>query len=172
MTVNYLHSEQPTIEVSDDRLKAFAGNVNGAGMSLVDYVKREVLPLALTLGFVDVLIQNPATDSGMFTTAADEQSASEALLPRVFTITPLQRVNWGLRYTHDYQWVRFKDYAPDNPNPFVDDPRPQVETYVTVSGFAETDPPIVDESGAEVGFWVRSFRDLSEEAAKKKGGGS
>lgn len=167
MTVNYLHSEQPTYQVDDPGLKDFLGNCNGAGMSFASYVRREVLPLALTLGWVDVLIQNPATPDGMFETAADEAGAAEPLTPRAFTVTPLQRTNWAAKQTHDYLWVRFVDHENDGDNPFVNDARPTDEAYITVSGFAKNDGrPILTEDGSEAGFWVRSWRDPNDTSKK------
>lgn len=161
MTVNYLHSEQPTISVEDDRLSAFLGDCNGAGLSFLDYVRKEALPLALTLGWVDVLVQNPATPEGMFETAADQAQSAEPLSPRVFTVTPLQRTNWAADQNHKYSWLRFRDYDNDNRNPFLTILPVPNETYVTISGFLKDDSsaPLVDDSGNEVGFWVRSYRD-------------
>lgn len=168
MTVNYLHSEQPTFDVKDETLKAFIDNCNGGGMSLVQYIRREVLPLALALGWVDVLVQNPATAEGMFTTAADEQAAPEPLSPRVFTITPLDRTNWSARQDHSYQWVRFRDRDNENDNPFIVNPVPTAQTYVTVSGFVRNGgAPLLTEGGAEFGFWVRSWIDPEDKKQKE-----
>lgn len=165
MTVNYLHSEQPTFDVKDEALQAFVDNCNGGGMSLVQYIRREVLPLALALGWVDVLVQNPATDEGMFTTAADEQATPEPLSPRVFTITPLDRTNWSARQDHSYLWVRFRDRDNENDNPFVIQPVPTVQTYVTISGFSRAVP--VDAGNPETGFWVRSWKDPEDKKQKE-----
>jgi hypothetical protein len=171
MTANYLHSEQPTYEVADERLAAFIANCNGSGLSLAEYVRREALPLALTLGWVDTLLQNPATDDNAFMTRADEQSADDTLLPRVFTVTPLQRINWSARADDAYNWLRFVDKQSENPLPFVDDPTPKTESYITISAFATlggTDAEgLLSDNGKPVGFWVRSFKD--PENKKQKG---
>lgn len=168
MTVNYLHSEQPTFAVDDPRLKAFVENCNGAGMSLPQYIRREALPLALALGWVDVLVQNPATDEGMFETAADEQAAPDTLSPRVFTITPLDRINWSAQQDHSYNWVRFKDRESEIDNPFVINPVPTSQSFVTVSGFSRNGgKPLLTETGDEAGFWVRSWKDPEDKKQKE-----
>jgi hypothetical protein len=161
MTVNYLHSEQPTFDIADESLKAFLKNCNGNGKSFANYVRSEALPLALALGWIDVLIQNPelnATDEIL--TAADQQQNPD-LAPRVFTITPLQRTNWSVQANHQYNWIRFRDTENDNANPFVNDSTPQKESYLTISGAtAINNQPIADDAGNQLAFWFRSSREV------------
>jgi hypothetical protein len=156
MIVNYIFSEEPTIRADDPALDSFIGDATGAGQSLANFVKSESLPLALLFGFIDTLVQNPATDAGAFLTAADEQAAD--LTPRALTITPLNRTNWSVRQNHDYIWFRFKDQDADDPDPFAHDPRGGI-SYVTISSAVDAPDgsPVLDERGNKLGFWMRSW---------------
>jgi hypothetical protein len=168
MTVNYLHAEQPTYEVADQSLRAFLDNCNGAGLSFVEYVRRQALPLSLVLGWVDVLVQNPESPDGLFVTAADQQQSTESFAPRVHTITPLDRTNWSAKQTHEYSWVRFRDLQNEIVLPFINDPKPEGESYITVSGFVRSgEESLTDDTGREVGFWVRSYRNVDNPKQKE-----
>jgi hypothetical protein len=172
MTVNYLHSEQPTYSVEDESLKAFLANCTGSGTSFVDYVRKEALPLALALGWVDVLIQNPEIPAGSEPLTAADQQNNAALLPRTFTITPLQRINWSVRPSHEYNWIRFRDVDNENTNPFINDSAAKTESFLTIAGAMNIgETPVTDDAGNNLAFWFRSWREstasnLAEDAAQ------
>lgn len=159
MVVNYLFSEQPEFAVEDPGLQEFLNNCDGQGTPYALYIKRHVLPLAMLFGFVDVLVQNPATPEGMFVTGEDD---ARAMNPQTFTITPVQRINWSCRETHDYNWIRIKDQQGETADPFQSDVESSFR-YLTISGHVSIDDtPVVDEQGRSVGFWISSLVEKQE----------
>jgi hypothetical protein len=186
MAINYIYSEAPQIEVNDQQLQSFVDDCDGAGTSLAQYVRQTALPLSLVLGFIDVMVQNPQTPAGMFVTAADVVESADGITPRVLTITPLQRINWSTQPTHEYNWLAFVDQDDEIKDPFArgipidatfsaksDISTPSTagfqigdveffgSSFIRVSRYLVLDDgqEIKDESGNEVGFWIRSWQE-------------
>jgi hypothetical protein len=186
MAINYIYSEAPQIEVNDQQLQSFVDDCDGAGTSLAQYVRQTALPLSLVLGFLDVMVQNPQTPAGMFVTAADVVESADGITPRVLTITPLQRINWSTQPTHEYNWLAFVDQDDEIKDPFArgipidatfaaksDISTPSTagfqigdveffgSSFIRVSRYLVLDDgqEIKDESGNEVGFWIRSWQE-------------
>lgn len=144
---NYLFGEEPVIEVGDDPdLKAFLGNCDGNGTGFVQYVRDTVFPMAMALGMVDTLVQNPLMDEDV-RTEADAKAAGAA--PRVFTVLPQERVNWASDVNDAYHWITFKDRAVERPSPFS--AFQTYESYITLARARALEGVATDK-----GVWVRS----------------
>jgi hypothetical protein len=171
MAINYIYSEAPIISVSDSRLAAFVSDCDGSGTPLAQYIRQSAFPLALVTGFVDVLVQNPATPDGMFVTAADDAAAAAQVNPRVLTITPLHRINWSTQPTHEYNWTVFVDTDNETTNPFVSGIRISANLAA-----AESEAGTVQAAGGEatagaLEFAGRSFVRLSRYLRLETDGG-
>lgn len=188
MAINYIYSEQPQISVEgNEPLQNFINDCDGNGTTLSQFVRQNGLPLALVLGFVDVLVQNPATPEGMFETAEDVRQAAGTLSPRVLSITPLQRINWSTNPQHEYNWIAFVDNDDESRNPFISgieldanligEPDSNTtgelefagKSFIRVCRYLvlEGDKPdevveIRDDAGKAVGFWVKSWQGKDE----------
>jgi hypothetical protein len=163
MVVNYIFTEQPEFAVENEAINQFLANCDGRGTPYPLFVKRSILPLAMLFGFVDVLIQNPATPEGIFVTGADDAAAPPETNPVLFNVTPLQRINWSCREDGDYNWVRIRDDEGETADPFVQ----QVaitQRYLTITGHVTMSDgaQINDEQGREVGFWISSRQELED----------
>jgi hypothetical protein len=180
MVVNYIYTEQPEITVTDEALKTFLSDCDGAGTPYIQYVKRVALPMAMIFGWVDTLLQNPTTPEGLFITAADQQTVNGgALGAQCFTITPIQRIDWSTRSNAGgaYNWIRFIDYDDESDNPFLSNVA-QTESYITLSGnvtLTNADGAtleIRDDRGQPTGFWLRSWQlsDVEAKELKRKAG--
>lgn len=193
MTINYIYSEQPRITADDAGLQRFIQNCDGSGLPLAQFVRQTVMPLSLTLGFLDVLVQNPATPEGMFVTGADDVDNAAEVTPRVLPVTPLYRFNWSTKQTGEYQWIAFIDLDAEEANPFIpgipldpsaEDKKPEGEaapananavpfagqSFIRISQYLrlEGNTPnqlvdLRDDAGRAVGFWVRSWQELDDD---------
>lgn len=151
MVQGYVFAEEPDIDVQGDKvLEAFLKDCDGTGMPWVEYERQKALRLALAIGWVDVLVQNPAQAGGAGTLSSAADAAAANVKPAVFTITPLQRLHWSCDTSGDYNWLRFKDAASEKKNPFLKDVTPD-EAYITASA-------AVPEIAGELGFWIRSSK--------------
>jgi hypothetical protein len=155
MIRRYLFGEEPVFDVNDDPdLTSFLHDCDGNGTKFTRYVRDRVLQQAMTFGFVDVLVQNPAT-SVEVRTEADRAAAD--LRPRLFTVTPIRRMNWSCQPNDAYNWVTFKDLANERKNPFgapVD--ARLAESYIMLGVAGTIDGAGVD---ADKAVWVRSSLD-------------
>lgn len=163
MVVNYVHWEQPTIEVGDDTaLKAFVDNCDGAGTPLADFTRKITCPLSLVFGFMDTLVQNPAVEPGTIISQEDVQSAN--LSPQIFSIRPIERIDWSTKPNHEYNWIRFIDYRSENSNPFRNGEGQSVEgtiSYLTISGSVQQVSDLAKTNNETIGgggFWIRSWK--------------
>jgi hypothetical protein len=149
MLKGYLFATQPVIETGGDAdLDAFLDDCDGAGTSYVQYCRETVLPLAMVMGHLDVLVQNPLV-IGDIRTAQD--AADVNARPTVFAITPLQRINWSSTLQGEYNWLCFTDLGNENPGPLFRNL--QIPTsYITVSAGNDQFP---NPDGK--GLWIRSW---------------
>lgn len=148
MIQGYVFAEEPDIDVEgDEDLEAFLRDCDGTGMPWIEYERQKALRLALALGWVDVLVQNPAGNAAV---ASEADATAARVKPAVFTITPLQRLHWSCDTSGDYNWLRFKDAASEKKNPFLKDVKPD-EAYITASA-------AVPEIAGELGYWIRSTK--------------
>lgn len=167
MVVDYIFDKPPEITAeSDEDITGFLGDADGAGMSFVELVRQEILPLALAMGFVDVLVQNPSVDGAIISKA---DAAKAGLGPNAVVFTPLQRLDASARPDHSYNWVRYMDESAESTNPFA--PAEKPTTYLTLSAaVADVVENAEDAATGSTGetraraFWVRSFK------TKKSGG--
>jgi hypothetical protein len=146
----YLWADEPTIDVGDDpQLAAFLANCDGAGTRWTDYVRQTILPMALAMGWVDVLVTNPPTTAEI-ATEADARAAD--LQPRAGTLLPTQRLNWSCRPDDSYNWACFQDRANESPTPF-DRMAQQAVSYVSLLA-----PGVLAGSGIreDRAVWIRS----------------
>jgi hypothetical protein len=159
MMVGYLLATEPTISTEDEDLKEFLGNANGMGQSFREWMRLKGIPMALAMGWVDVLVQNPLVDDGGFMTAQEAKAAK--IRPVIFPIPPITRPNWSANANGVYNFLTFKDFGNENPNPLAPDVRP-AEAFITLSAYYK--PLCGDgEAGANGeatrrGCWIRSWK--------------
>jgi hypothetical protein len=164
MVVNYMFAQQPTFQTNNAQLKSFIDDCDGNHTTMPDFVKRTALPLALVFGWVDTLVQNPATPANMFLTAADDSSPE--LSPRLFNILPMMRSNWSVQPNDEYNWVRFVDIDNEEENPFA--PLSVAgRSYVTIS---KPYVGLLNDSGISSAFWVRSWKEKDKSEWSHDGG--
>lgn len=157
MIRDYLFGEEPRIDVqNDEALRAFIDDCDGAGTKFVDLLKNRVVPLALGLGMVDLLVQNPYAEETLLT-EADAQS--EKLRPVAIPITPLQRINWSTNSNGVYNWICFEDTVSEDDNPFRRGVKP-TSAHVTIS--AATPKLLATKEGKSQGYWIRSWKEEEE----------
>ena len=145
----YIFSDEPRIDVKGDPdLQKFLEDCDGAGTNFVQYCAETILPMALCMGFYDVLVQNPAV-IGDLSTQADVDAASVS--PKVFGISPTRRINWSVQSNGEYNWVTIRDQGSESFNPLIRNVT-QPLLYITVSAKLPAD--VMD---AQTGFWVRQW---------------
>jgi hypothetical protein len=169
MVVNYIHWEQPVIDVGGDAdLTAFVNNCDGSGTTLVQHSRQVTLPISLIFGFADTLVQNPAGDVAANVKSAEDQQKA-GLRPQVYCVQPLQRIDWSTRPNHSYNWIRFIDFDNENVSPF----RPMTQdtttpkSYVTISAAVDAIGNIAGQVSENIGgggFWIRSWRGVADAA--------
>lgn len=150
MFTGYIFSEEPVLDLKGDPdLEAFAADCTGGGMKLTDWLRLKALPYAIGMGWIDTLVQNPATDGDVVTVA---QAEDGRVTPAVFPITPLHRVNWSAHPNGSYNWISFRDFGTESPDPFIGNPVTD-DGYITVSAARAG---LQEPGGKPAGFWVRS----------------
>lgn len=147
MIVGYAFSEEPQLDPGGDKdLEKFLNNCDGQGTAFKDFMRLKALPLALIMGQIDALVQNPIGADDF----PDEASAAEAGLdPRIFPITPLQRINWSCKPSGEYNWLCFQDLAGDNPSPLIRNSA-ELMAYITIAAAGEVG------GKPDNGYWIRS----------------
>jgi hypothetical protein len=151
MVQGYVFAEEPVADAKGDPdIEAFLEDCDGNGRPFAEYVRTRALPLGLVLGHVDALVQNPLLNGEEPTTRAEEIDAG--VRPALFTVTPLQRINWSTRVNGSYNWMCFRDADNENPDPFARNV-PPATAYITVSAANRQ----VDEKGDNA-FWIRSWK--------------
>jgi hypothetical protein len=133
---------------------------DGAGTKYVDFVRQKVIPAMLTMGWLDVLIQNPETDAPLSAAEARDRG----IVPRLFTIMPSKRNNWSCQSNDEYNFVTFEDKGNEPENPLAG-PQNIPKSYLTlIAGGVVPDAPD-DQS-----IWVRSFTQGTTPAATRRAG--
>lgn len=146
----YLFANEPVFDAGGDAaLDTFLHDCDGNGTAFAQHVRSTVLPMALALGWVDSLVQNPLMESPPVT-ELDAQNAGVA--PRVVTLLPTQRINWSALQNHAYLWATFKDSPPERPSPLEPAGDP-VETYITLMRAGVVQGDGVEQDKA---VWIRS----------------
>lgn len=144
----YLFSDEPSIDVGGDtELQAFVRDCDGAGTPLAGFIRQSALPLALGMGWIDAVVENPLSDNVDQATGADPKPS-----PTVIAFTPIQRNNWSCRSNHAYNWATFTDQTNENPDP-LDEWRTPGDVFLT---YAAAGTIVGSEEKRSV--WIRSER--------------
>lgn len=144
----YLFAEEPVFDAKGDPvLEAFIDDCDGNGTRFADHVRQSVLPMAMAMGWVDSLVQNPMSD-GQIKTRADASDVA----PRIVQVLPLQRLNWSAEANDAYRWLTFKESTAEIASPLEINTEPG-DAYFTLCAAG-----VLAGEGIEAdrGVWIRS----------------
>jgi len=107
-TISMLFSTNIDISAAknQDKVDAFVNCCNMQGDPLIDFIREDLAPSALTYGLSDIVVDMPAEPNDKLSV---EQAKARGLMPYCYIIPPLNRFNWSVDANGNYTEYRSED---------------------------------------------------------------